>query len=88
MVNLVWVIVLSGAVVVRSLSLHGSVARLDEPLLIKAKRVLQAVAEGHGLGESVTESEVSSRVSMDAHQRQRTFQALGELQLIGIDKRG
>ncbi|HAH80997.1 MAG TPA: hypothetical protein DCL88_07185 [Gammaproteobacteria bacterium] len=83
-----WVIVLSGAVFVRSLSLHGSVARLDEPLLIKAMRVLQAVAEGHGLGEPITESEVSSRVSMDAHQRQRIFQALGELRLIGIDVRG
>ena len=85
---LVWVIVLSGAVFVRSLSLHGSVARLDEPLLIKAMRVLQTVAEGHSLGQPITESEVFSRVSMDLHQRQRILRALRELRLIGTDGRG
>lgn len=85
---LVWVIVLSGAVFVRSLSLHGSLARVDEPLLIKAMRVLQTVAEGHSLGEPITESEVYSRVSMDADQRQRILRALRELRLIGVDARG
>ena len=77
-------IVLGGAVFVRSLSLHGAVVRADEPLLIKAMRVLQMVGEAHRLGRPINESKVFSWINSDVYQRQRIFRALGELRLIGI----
>ena len=85
---LVWVIVLGGAVFVRSLSLHGAVVRADEPLLIKAMRVLQMVGEAHRLGRPINESKVFSWINSDVYQRQRIFRALGELRLIGIGMHG
>jgi membrane protein len=85
---LVWVIALSGAVFARSLSLRGTVVRADEPLLIKAMRVLQMVAEAHRLGRPINESKVFSWINSDVYQQQRIFHALGELRLIGIDVHG
>ena len=81
-------IVLGGAVFVRSLSLHGAVVRADEPLLIKAMRVLQMVGEAHRLGRPINESKVFSWINSDVYQRQRIFRALGELRLIGIGVHG
>ena len=72
----------------RSLSLHGSLARVDEPLLIKAMRVLQTVAEGHSLGEPITESEVSRAGQHGRRSASAILRALRELRLIGVDVRG
>ena len=60
-------IVLGGAVFVRSLSLHGAVVRADEPLLIKAMRVLQMVGEAHRLGRPINESKVFRWINSDVY---------------------
>ena len=80
---LVWVIVLSGAIFVRSLSLRSSVPLIDEPLLIRAARVLRVTAQAHRSGMAVSESELAQQVNMTAEQHQRVFAALQELKLIG-----
>lgn len=82
---LVWIIVLSGAVFVRSLCLRASVAPSDEPLLIGAARVLQTIADAHRQGSAVTESELTQQVGLNSAQRQRIFAALGQLKLIGVN---
>lgn len=82
---LVWVIVLSGAVFVRSLSLRTSATPMDEPLLIRAVRVLRVIAQAHKLGRAISESELANQVSMNAEQHQRIFAALDELKLIGVN---
>lgn len=82
---LVWVIVLSGAVFVRSLSLRTSATPMDEPLLIRAVRVLRVIAQAHKLGRAISESELANQVSMNAEQYQRIFAALDELKLIGVN---
>lgn len=82
---LVWIIVLSGAVFVRSLSLPSSAVPVDEPLLIRAARVLRVIAQAHRLGKAVSESELGDQVSLNAQQHQRVFAALGELKLIGVN---
>jgi hypothetical protein len=77
--------VLSGAVFVRSLSVRSSAAPVDEPLLIRAARVLRVIAQAHRLGKGVSESELGDQVSLNAQQHQRVFAALGELKLIGVN---
>ena len=57
---LVWVIVLSGAIFVRSL--RSSANSIDEPLLIRAARVLRVIAQAHRLGMAVSESELAQQV--------------------------
>lgn len=84
---LVWVIVLSGAVFVRSLCLRASVAPCDEPILIRAARVLQIIAKAHRQGSAVTESELAQQVGLSSEQRQRIFAALEQLKLIGVNDR-
>ena len=62
--------------------------RADEPLLIKAMRVLQMVGEAHRLGRPINESKVFSWINSGVNQRQRIFHALSGLRLIGIDAHG
>ena len=50
---LVWLLVLSGALFVRTLSLYGAALAVQEPLLIKAMRVLLVIVQGHRLGEAI-----------------------------------
>ena len=50
---LVWLLVLSGALFVRTFSLHGAALAVEEPLLIKAMRVLVVIVQRHRLGEAI-----------------------------------
>ena len=58
---------------------------MDEPLLIRAVRVLRVIAQAHKLGRAISESELANQVSMNAEQHQRIFAALDELKLIGVN---
>ena len=83
--HVVWVMVLGGAIFVRALSLHGAAVVVDEPLLIKAIRVVQVVVQGHGFGQPTAEPVLFDRVGMTVQQRTRIYRALRELRLIDLN---
>ena len=83
--HVVWVMVLGGAIFVRALSLHGAAVVVDEPLLIKAIRVVQVVVQGHRFGQPTAEPVLFDRVGMTVQQRTRIYRALRELRLIDLN---
>ncbi len=80
---LVWVVILSGAIVVRTLSLSRDVAGDAQPALLHCARVIQTLYGAHLAGTTVSEEELSAAVPMSASQRQRVFAALTQMRLIG-----
>ncbi len=79
---LVWVIVLCGAIFVRSLSLARDDDPDREPLMIKATRVLRLLHDAHMEGESVTDKEINSAVSLNQMEHDRVFSVFNELKLL------
>ena len=80
---LVWVVILSGAIVVRTLSIPRERFDAAEPPLISAARVLQVLQRAHNAGDTVSEAELGEAVSLNRHQQQRIFQVLHQMKLIG-----
>ncbi|MGI9326625.1 MAG: YihY family inner membrane protein [Pseudomonadales bacterium] len=79
---LVWVIILSGAITVRSLSLAADDAVDGEPLLIKAARLLRMFNKAHLDGHAVTDREVALSVSLSQPERDRVFGVFQNLKLL------
>ncbi|NJN52854.1 MAG: YihY family inner membrane protein [Gammaproteobacteria bacterium] len=80
---LVWVLVLSGAIVVRTLSLPRDPLDVShEPLLVSCVRVLKLLREAHQAGKTVDETEVEAAVLMRFIDRERIFRVLNEMDLI------
>lgn len=80
---LVWVLVLTGAVFVRTLSLRPEVGgEPDEPELVKSVRVLGVIHSHHLDGRSVTDAEIDHAVPMSSVQRDRVFAVLRDLRLL------
>ncbi len=80
---LVWALVLSGAIVVRTLSLpRDPLDTTDEPLLVLCVRVLKLLKEAHRQGRAVNEAEMESAVVMRFIDRERIFRVLNAMDLI------
>ena len=50
---LFWLLILSGALFLRTLSLHGAALAVERPLLIKVMLVLRVIVQGHRLREAI-----------------------------------
>jgi membrane protein len=84
---LVWVLVLSGAIIVRTMSLRREpVTRIDEPMLVKCARVLDQVIQGHMLGQSVSDEAIYEAVPLSSSEKERVFGVLRELKLLTRDE--
>ena len=79
---LVWVIVLCGAIFVRSLSLSRKGDENTEPVLIKAARVLSILHEAHLKGDPVTDKKINRAVPMNQGERDRIFGVFQDLKLL------
>lgn len=78
----VWVIVLSGAIFVRCLSLSREREVSGEPLLIKAVRVLAFFHAAHDRGEAVTDAQINEEVQLLSRERERIFDVFQEFRLL------
>ena len=80
---LVWVLVLSGAIFIHTLSLTpDSDAGHAEPLLIKCSRVLKILYAAHLAGEAVTDKEINTQVPMTTQEHERVFGVLQDMRLL------
>jgi len=80
---LVWVLILSGAIFVRTLSLTRDIPNDDgEPLLVKCARILQLLYDSHMAGRSVTDMQIRDHVPLSRLQYERVFAALQDLNLL------
>ena len=79
----VWVIVLCGAIFVRSLSLSKDDDETREPLVIKTARVIKLLHEAHLSGEVVTDKDIGQTVLLNQSEHDRVFEVLQELKLLG-----
>jgi membrane protein len=78
---LVWVIVLSGAIFVRSLAMTPDDEENREPVLIKAARILRLLHRAHMEGRAVSDREINLTVSLNQLEHDRVF---GELQKLKV----
>ncbi len=80
---LVWVLVLSGAILVRTLSLpRDPLDPRQEPLLVLCVRVLEVLRAAYQAGRTVTEAELKTRVVMRFSDQERIFRVLNAMDLI------
>lgn len=69
----VWVIVLSGAIFVRCLSLLREDEGNVEPLVIKAVRILELFHQAHLQGHAISDTEINKSVHLNRGERERVF---------------
>jgi membrane protein len=82
-IYIIWVVILGGAVFVRTMSLEQEQARTgSEPPLISCLRILQLLYVAHLEGRSVTELEINREVSMPLRERERVFGVLSDMNLV------
>ncbi len=79
----VWVLVLSGAIFVRTLSLRPETEENQpEPLLIKCARILKLLHEAHMHGVAVNDSDIRSGVPLNRLEHDQIFAVLQEFRLL------
>ena len=81
---LVWVIVLCGAIFVRSLALTRNDEEDPEPALIKAARILRLLHEAHMDGRSITDAQISEVALLNRDEHDRIFGVFTRLKLLGL----
>ena len=79
---MVWVIILCGAIFVRTLSLVREDETVTEPLLIKAARVLRLLHQAHMEGVSVTDKKINRTVKLSRGEHDRVFTVFQDLKLL------
>jgi membrane protein len=79
---MVWVLILSGAIFVRTLAMKPEVNLEPEPALVKCARILQVLYAAHMEGQGVTDRDIDDRVSLGTDERERIFKAMLDLQLL------
>ena len=78
-----WVIVLGGAIFVRTLSLERDLeGEQREPMLVKCSRILQLLYDAHLEGRSISDVEINKRVHLNRTEHDRVFSVLQELKLL------
>jgi len=84
---MVWVLVLCGAIVVRTMSLRPEITVSDaEPTLVKGARVLKCLYAGHLEGRSISDEEITAAVTLTTTEHERIFAALKRLKLLARDE--
>ena len=79
---LVWMIVLSGLIFVRCLSLQRDVEPTPEPLVVKAARVLKLLSDAHLEGGSVGDAEIRQEVQLNRAEHERVFDTLRSMKVL------
>jgi len=78
-----WVLILAGAIFVRTLSLVPEIREeLDEPVLVKCARILKLLHEAHLAGRGVSEADISAQVRLSRSQFERVFEVMTDLKLL------
>ncbi|MEZ5549326.1 MAG: YihY family inner membrane protein [Pseudomonadales bacterium] len=78
-----WVLILAGAIFVRTLSLVPELKEAwGEPVLVKCARILKLLHEAHLQGGGVSEAEVADQVQLTRNEFERVMEALTELRLL------
>jgi membrane protein len=81
---LFWVIVLCGAIFVRSLSLARGDIGVGEPLMIKAARILRLLHDAHLAGEAITDREINETVRLSQSEHDRVFSVFADLKVLNL----
>jgi membrane protein len=80
---LVWVLILSGAIFVRTLSMkQEDEGEHPEPLLVKCSRILQLLYDAHMDGRSISDIEITQEVHLNGTEHEKVFNALQELKVL------
>ena len=80
---MVWVLILSGAIFVRTLALTPEVGdESHEPALIKCARVLQVLYAAHLQGNGVTDKQIDEEVLLLRGERDRILRALLDMRIL------
>ncbi len=80
---LVWMLVLSGAIVVRTLALErNDVVSDGAPMLVQCVRVLAYLQGAHRAGRSVQQADLDGAVPMSSEERGNAYAVLAELKLV------
>jgi len=80
---MVWVLILSGAIFVRTLALKPELdLEPTEPALIKCARVLQLLYAAHLAGSGITDQEIDDKVPLKSGEKERILRAMLDLKLL------
>jgi membrane protein len=80
---LVWILILSGAIVVRTLGLErDDVESDDAPMLVQCIRVLAFLHRAHLEGRSVTRTDLNNAVKLSGEERAEVLAVLAEFKLL------
>ncbi len=80
---MVWVLILSGAIFVRTLGLKPEIELgPTEPLLVKCARILEMLYAAHLEGRGVTDSEIEEAVTLHSGEREQLLRALLDLKVL------
>ncbi|MEM8767898.1 MAG: YihY family inner membrane protein [Pseudomonadota bacterium] len=80
---MVWVLILSGAIVVRTLAMTPELdLEPTEPLLVKCARILELLYGAHLDGRSVGDAEIETAVPMVSGEKERILRVLLELKVL------
>ncbi len=81
-IYLVWVLVLSGLIFVRCLSLKRDVLPTPEPLMVKAARILKLLHDAHQQGGSVSDVDIAQAVRLNRAEHERVIQTLRDMKVL------
>jgi membrane protein len=79
---MVWVLILSGAIFVRTMALKPEVGIVVEPDVVKCARVLRMLYGAHVDGRGVTDREIDDQVSMTSAEKERIYRTLIDLRIL------
>ena len=80
---MVWVLILSGAIVVRTLGLKPEIQLgTTEPVLVKCARILELLYAAHLEGRGVSDDEIEAAVTLHTGEREQLLRALLDLKVL------
>jgi membrane protein len=80
---MVWVLILSGAIIVRTLGLKPEIQiGASEPILVKCARILELLYAAHLEGRGVTDEEIEDTVSLHSGEREQLLRVLLDLKVL------
>jgi membrane protein len=80
---MVWVLILSGAIIVRTLGLKPEIQiGPTEPILVKSARILELLYAAHLDGRGVTDAEIEDAVSLHSGEREQILRVLLDLKVL------
>lgn len=80
---MVWVLILAGAIFVRTMSLKPEIELgPTEPILVKCARVLEILYAAHLEGRGVTDSEIEEAVTLHSGEREQLLKVLHDLKVL------